>query len=111
MNRYDIACHIELRQLRYFAGVAEMSSFAKAARALHISQPPLSRQIRSLEASMGVVLFNRSPKGVSLTAAGALFFVEVKRILNTIQNAAELVRREAQSTENEQIEMTKKVHL
>lgn len=67
MNRCDIASHIELRQLRYFAGVAEMLSFGKAARALHISQTPLSRQIRSLEESMGVVLFDRLPKGVSLT--------------------------------------------
>ena len=103
MRRYGIACDIELRQLRYFAGVAEMLSFGKAARALHISQPPLSRQIRSLEESMGVILFNRTTKGVSLTPAGALFFAEVQRILSTIQNAAELARRVAQPGEDRQV--------
>ena len=85
-----VLSQIELRQLRYFVAVAEMSSFGKAAVALHISQPPLSRQIRSLERSLGVVLLNRSPAGVSLTGAGAMFLSQVQNILSNIQRAVEL---------------------
>ena len=90
--RHAVITQIELRQLRYFATVAEMASFGKAAKVLHISQPPLSRQVRSLELSMGVVLLKRSPVGVSLTPAGAVFLAEVQRILKRIQHAVELAR-------------------
>lgn len=92
MNK-NLMYQIELRQLRYFAAVAEVLSFCKAARVLHVSQPPLSRQIRNLERSIGAVLLIRSSKGVTLTRAGVLFFAEVERILDTIQAAAEAARR------------------
>jgi len=84
---------IEFRQLSYFTAVAESLSFGKAAKALHISQPPLSRQVRRLEKSIGAVLLNRSSKGVTLTSAGALFFMESQGILRRLENAAKVARR------------------
>lgn len=93
MTTRGVISEIELRQLRYFAAVAEMLSFCKAARVLHVSQPPLSRQVRNLERSIGAVLLIRSSRGVTLTRAGVLFFAEVERILNRIQAAVEAARR------------------
>jgi DNA-binding transcriptional LysR family regulator len=86
---------IELRHLRYFVAVAEHLNFGKAARALHVSQPPLSRQIRDLEQYLGVSLFYRNSKGVSLTVAGALLLVETRRILDELALSVVLVRRSA----------------
>jgi DNA-binding transcriptional LysR family regulator len=86
---------IELRHLRYFVAVAEHLNFGKAARALHVSQPPLSRQIRDLEQYLGVSLFYRNSKGVSLTVAGKLLLVESRRILDELALSVLLVRRSA----------------
>jgi DNA-binding transcriptional LysR family regulator len=88
-----MANEIELRQLRYFAAVAELLSFGKAAKVLHVSQPPLSRQIRSLEKSLGVTLLRRSHEGVSLTAAGAVFLSEAQEILRRAERAGILARQ------------------
>ena len=66
---------MELRHLRYFVAVAEEGSLLTAAeRRLHTSQPSLSRQIRDLETEIGVKLLERRPRGVTLTAAGKVFF-------------------------------------
>jgi DNA-binding transcriptional LysR family regulator len=82
----------ELRHLRYFIAVAEHLHFGRAARALHISQPPLSRQIQDLEYQVGVQLLCRSSRSVKLTAAGEVFFAESKRILSLVCRSLDTVR-------------------
>jgi DNA-binding transcriptional LysR family regulator len=83
---------LEFRQLRYFVAVAEEGNLTAAARRLHVSQPPITRQIRQLEEELRVELLVRSSKGVQLTEAGKLFFVEAKRLLNISQAAVEKSR-------------------
>jgi DNA-binding transcriptional LysR family regulator len=72
---------MEFRHLRYFVAVAEALSFARAARALNLSQPPLSRQIRALEDELGTPLFARTKRSVQLTPAGAALLPEARRLL------------------------------
>ena len=86
---------IELRHLRYFVAVAEHLHFGKAARSLHVSQPPLSRQIRDLERHLGVELFERTPHGVSLTEPGRRMLGQSRRILVEFSRTIDLVRRTA----------------
>src|ERR1700739_1876698 len=64
---------MELRHLRYFVAVAEEQNVSRAAKRLHVSQPPLSRQIRDLETEMSIALFERSSKAIRLTEAGQIF--------------------------------------
>ena len=78
---------MELRQLRYFVAVAEESNFSRAARRLHVSQPPLSTQMRSLEEELGVRLLERSNRGVTLTAAGLVFLEEARALLAHLEQA------------------------
>ncbi|MEC4803218.1 MAG: LysR substrate-binding domain-containing protein [Jaaginema sp. PMC 1079.18] len=84
---------IELRQLRYFAVVAEELNFTKAAERLKIAQPPLSRQIQSLEKALQVQLLERTNRRVNLTPAGAIFLEECHQILNQVNRSIHRVQR------------------
>ena len=70
-----------LNQLKYFQAVARTLNFRAAAETLYISQPSLSRSIDSLEQELGVVLFERAGRGISLTGSGRLFLEYANRIL------------------------------
>lgn len=76
---------MELRQLEYFVVVAEELNFSRAAERLYMTQPPLSTQIRALEAEVGAALFERSTRRVRLTEAGQLFLVSSRRLLAQLQ--------------------------
>lgn len=78
---------MELRQLRYFIAIAEEGSFSRAAERLHISQPPLSTQIKALEAELGFALLERGNRGVTLTPAGATYCDEVRALLSQLEQA------------------------
>jgi DNA-binding transcriptional LysR family regulator len=83
---------VSLDQLSYFVAVAEEGNIGRAARRLHISQPPLSRQIRSLEAELGVCLFRRTARGVELLPAGARLLPRARDILAAVADVRVLAR-------------------
>jgi DNA-binding transcriptional LysR family regulator len=89
----------ELSQLRCFVAVAEELHFGRAAKRLHMTQPPLSRQVRLLEHQMGTELLCRTNRVVTLTAAGRGFLPDAARILRMAEEAAVSARRIALGTE------------
>jgi DNA-binding transcriptional LysR family regulator len=79
----------EMWQLRYFIAVAEARHFGRAAQSLHISQPPLSRAIRSLEERLGVALFTRNRRRVELTAEGAHLLERARRLTGELERTVQ----------------------
>jgi DNA-binding transcriptional LysR family regulator len=86
---------MELRHLRYFVAVAEEQNVTRAAARLHVSQPPLTRQIQDLEDELGVLLFARSGKAIRLTDAGRVFLNEARASLKRVEEAVQAVRAAA----------------
>lgn len=86
---------MEIRQIRYFLAVARHLSFTRAAETLHLSQPPLSLQIKKLEDEMGTRLFVRAGHSVHLTAAGEAFVPRAQRILDELAEAVSAVQETA----------------
>jgi len=80
---------METKELRYFRAIAELSSFTKAAVQLRIAQPALSRQVHKLESDLGVELFLRHGRGVTLTPAGAMLLNKAEAILRDMRQARE----------------------
>lgn len=83
---------MNFRQLEYFVAVAEARSISRAARELHIAQPPVSRQLALLEDELGVCLFLRHNKGVELTEAGRCLYEQSRRMFQELRAMADSVR-------------------
>ena len=86
---------MELRHLRYFCAVAKELSFTLAARRLHVSQSGVSGQVRDLEEELGVALFRRNQRKVSLTTEGSAFLREAQDILDRADRAVEMLKQTA----------------
>ncbi len=91
---------MELRHLKYFSAVAKALSFSRAAEELHISQPPLSRQIHELEKELGAELFDRAGKSILLTKAGEYLKIEAQRLLDSAEMVARTVKVLGESEAN-----------
>jgi DNA-binding transcriptional LysR family regulator len=78
---------MSLAQIRYFVAVAEEGHVGRAARRLRVAQPPVSRQIRTLEDELGAALFARTPRGMRLLPAGKVFYAYARRILSDVEEA------------------------
>jgi LysR family transcriptional regulator, hydrogen peroxide-inducible genes activator len=87
---------MDLQQLRYVAALHRERHFQRAAAAAHVSQPTLSQRLKQLERELGAALFERSPRGVTLTPAGEKFLPKALAALETLDRAAEDLGRDAQ---------------
>src|SRR5262245_20024779 len=92
---------MNLRALRYFVAIADAGSFTAAAAAVSVAQPALTRQLRELEADVGVQLLQRVPRGVRLTHAGVTLYESAQRMLAEAARVRQLLAsrdRTAQTT-------------
>lgn len=80
---------MSLRQMKYFVAIAEELNIGRAAKRLHLSQPPLTRHMHQLEATIGAPLFTRTRLGVELTGAGQVFLAEARQVLALAERAQE----------------------
>ncbi len=83
---------IDLRTMRYFTAIAETGSISRAAAQVHVAQPALSVHVKAMESELGVELFERTAKGVVLTAAGSRFLTHCRSILEQVKAACDDVR-------------------
>jgi len=84
---------MDLKRLKYFVTVAEELHFGRAAKRLHITQPPLSQQIQLLEHELGMMLFHRTRRRVELSSIGKVFLVEARALLKQSEDAVARTRR------------------
>ncbi len=84
--------YVSLAQIRYFVAVAEEGHVGRAARRLHVAQPPVSRQIRALEVEIGAQLFERTPRGMTLLPPGRVFLEHARAILAAVDRAVAATR-------------------
>src|SRR6202030_2601795 len=89
---------MELRHLRYFIAAAEEGSMSLAAERVLVAQPSLSRQIKDLEAEVGVPLMVRHARGIDLTPAGRAFLERARFAVSAVESAVEAARRAANNT-------------
>jgi LysR family transcriptional regulator, nitrogen assimilation regulatory protein len=90
---------MKLRQLRYFVTVVDAGSFSRAAQIAHVAQPALSLQVADLEEALGVVLLQRTPRGVNATAAGKRVYLEATAILRRIDRLHEVALGQGEEIE------------
>jgi DNA-binding transcriptional LysR family regulator len=88
---------LETRELRYFLAVAEELHIGRAAQRLGMAQPPLSRALQRLERRLGVLLLERTSRGVTLTPAGSVLLAEGRRALDAVDAAARRTTQAGQS--------------
>ena len=79
---YNFYMHIDGRRLHYFITIADLGSLGRAAQALHIAQPALSRQLRLLEEAVGTALMERNARGMTLTSAGHSYYESARKLLD-----------------------------
>ncbi|WP_374441176.1 LysR substrate-binding domain-containing protein [Stella sp.] len=92
---------LDLRQLRYLVAVGEEGHVTRAAERLGIQQPPLSQQIKAMEAQLGFQLFRRKPRGVELTESGRVLFEEARAIMLRLAQAERDARRVARGEQGQ----------
>jgi DNA-binding transcriptional LysR family regulator len=82
---------VSLAQVQYFVTVSALGHVGRAAEALHVAQPAISRQIKNLEDELGARLFVRTPRGMRLSPEGEVFLVHARAILEQVSDAREAV--------------------